>query len=106
VNDPDFKCDLFVTFLDAKKRSVFSCEKSNINSTEVTLKIEPRQLVRGNYSVDSFLQIPWVTRVDAAEDICSFTIIDNESEFVKHKTHDYGVVFCRHQWKVKEPVLQ
>jgi lipopolysaccharide transport system ATP-binding protein len=104
MNDPDFKCDLFVTFLDGKKRSVFSCEKTNINS-DIVLKIEPKQLVRGNYSLDSFLQIPWVTRVDAAEDICSFTIIDNESEFVKHKTHDYGVVFGRHQWKIKEPVL-
>ena len=103
VNDPDFRCDLFVTFMDAKKRSVFSCEKSNIDSN-VTLKIEPRQLVRGNYSIDSFLQIPWVTRVDAAEDICSFTVIDNDSEFVKHKTHDYGVVFGRHQWEVPEPV--
>lgn len=101
VNDPDFRCDLFVTFLDAKKRSVFSCEKTNTNSS-VVLKIEPRQLVRGNYSLDSFLQIPWVTRVDAAEDICSFTIIDNESEFVKHKSHDYGVVFGRHQWQAKE----
>jgi lipopolysaccharide transport system ATP-binding protein len=98
VNDPNFRCDLFVTFLDSKKRSVFSCEKGNIDG-HVVLKVEPRQLVRGNYSVDCFLQIPWVTRVDAVEDICSFTIIDNDSELVKHKEHDYGVVFCRHEWQ-------
>ena len=105
INDPDFKADLFVTFMDSKKRSIFSCEQSNVDGS-VVLKIDPKQLVRGNYSVDAFIQIPWVTRVDAVEDICSFTVIDNESELVKHKSHDYGVVFARHQWQpVQEAVL-
>ena len=98
VNDPNYKCDLFVTLLDAKKRSVFSCEYSHIRSS-VTLKLDPKQLVRGSYSIDMFIQIPWVTRIDMAEDICSFTVIDNGSEFVKHGTHDYGVVFGKHSWE-------
>ncbi len=102
VNDPYFRCDLFVTILDAKKRAVFSCEKTNIDS-DVVLKIDGRQLVRGNYSIDCFLQIPGVTRVDAVEDICSFTVIDNDSEFVKHNTHDYGVFFGRYEWKQTGP---
>lgn len=98
VNDAKYKCDLFVTLLDAKKRSVFSCEHTNINSS-VTLKLDPKQLVRGSYSFDIFIQIPWVTRIDMAEDICSFTIIDNGSELVKHRSHDYGVVFGRYSWE-------
>lgn len=97
INDPNYKCDLFVTLLDAKKRPVFSCEYSNINRS-VMLKIDSKQLVRGSYSIDIFIQIPWVSRIDMAEDICSFTVIDNGSEFVKHLTHDYGVVFAKHSW--------
>lgn len=99
INDPDFKCDLFVTFMDAKNRSVFSCEKTNIDSGKIILRIEPGQLVRGNYAIDSFLQLPsWTIRVDAVQDICSFTVIDNQSEFVKHNSVDYGVVFAKHAW--------
>lgn len=98
VNDPNFKCDLFVTFLDAKKRSVFSCEKMSINGSTI-LKIEPFQLVRGNYSIDIFIQIPWVARIDMAQDICNFTIIDSGSEMIKHGTHDYGMVFGRFEWQ-------
>jgi lipopolysaccharide transport system ATP-binding protein len=98
VNDPNYKCDLFVTFLDSKKRSIFSCEKANINGSTV-LKVEPFQLVRGSYSIDIFIQIPWVNRIDMAQDICTFTIIDSGSDMIKHGTHDYGMVFCRHEWK-------
>ncbi len=98
VNDPNYKCDLFVTVLDSKKRSVFSCEYTNINRS-TRLKLDSRQLVRGNYSIDVFIQIPWVVRIDMAEDICSFTVIDNGSNLVKHAGHDYGSVFGRYEWE-------
>ncbi|MES2880595.1 MAG: ABC transporter ATP-binding protein, partial [Bacteroidota bacterium] len=98
--DPSFKCGLLVTFCDMKRRTVFSCEQDSINNERIHLRIEPRQLVRGNYSIDCFLQLPsWAVRIDGVEDICNFTMIDNVSEFVKHSDYDYGVVFAKHQWK-------
>jgi lipopolysaccharide transport system ATP-binding protein len=99
INDPDFRCDLFLTVLDAKKRRVFSCETSRLGA-RLQLRLEPYQLVRGNYSIETFLNIPHVTKVEFIEDICDFTVIDHVSPMMKHGQYDYGMVLGKYEWNV------
>jgi lipopolysaccharide transport system ATP-binding protein len=97
INEPDFNCDLFLTVLDGKKRRVFSCESQSIRSS-MTLRIEPWQLTRGSYSIETFLNIPRVTKLQHLEDVCDFRVVDNASQMMKHGSYDYGVVLGRYQW--------
>lgn len=97
INDSSLKCDLFLTVLDAKKRRVFSCETSTMGS-KMKLTIDPHQLVRGNYSIETFLNIPHVTKVEFIEDVCDFTVIDHLSPMMKHGQYDYGVVLAKYHW--------
>ncbi|HMR92070.1 MAG TPA: polysaccharide ABC transporter ATP-binding protein [Chitinophagaceae bacterium] len=97
INDPDFRCDLFLTVLDSKKRRVFSCEANKVEK-KMLLKIEPWQLTRGNYSIETFLNIPHVMKVQHIEDTCDFSVIDQASNMMKHGNYDYGVVLGKYQW--------
>jgi lipopolysaccharide transport system ATP-binding protein len=97
-NDRNLKCDLFLTVLDFKKRRIFSCETSKLN-TKMQLRIEPFQLVRGNYSIETFLNIPLALKVDNIEDICDFSVIDHASPMMKHGQYDYGVVLGKYHWE-------
>lgn len=101
VNDPDYKCHLFLTFLDHRKRKVFSCESAKVTS-RMTLEIMPEMLVRGSYSIHTFIDMHKVERIDEAEDICNFTIVDNDSIMAKHGDADYGVVFGRYAWTLMD----
>lgn len=87
----------FVTILDYRKRRVFSCEKANVERFMV-LRIEPKTLVRGDYSIHAFINQPKIEQVDVVEDICSFRIIDSASYLSKHGNYDYGQVFGRYSW--------
>lgn len=89
---------LFVTILDYKKRRIFSCETS-INSEDLILSIEPQTLVRGKYSIHAFINQPKVTVHDEVEDVCKFTVLDNNSYLSKHGEYDYGSVFGKYSWK-------
>lgn len=89
---------LFVTILDSRKRRVFSCECLNVD-LNMTLSIDPKTLVRGNYSVHAFINQPKITQLDVAEDVCKFTVTDADSYLSKHGEYDYGSVFGRYQWK-------
>jgi lipopolysaccharide transport system ATP-binding protein len=60
--------------------------------------IEPRTLVRGNYSITAFINQPNIARIDEVDDVCSFEVIDNGSEMLKHGNYDYGSVFGRGKW--------
>jgi lipopolysaccharide transport system ATP-binding protein len=97
INEPDFTCDLFVTILDTRKRRVFSCESRSLRPS-MTLRIEPWQLTRGSYSIETFLNIPHVTKLQHLEDVCDFRVVDNASEMMKHGNYDYGVVLGKYDW--------
>lgn len=99
ITELDFLKDLslFVTILDAKKRRLFSCENS-LDSSQLILKINPKTLVRGSYSIHAFINQPKVARLDEVVDVCSFDIIDNGSYLAKHGGYDYGSVFGNYDW--------
>ena len=90
---------IFCTVIDHLKNRVFSAESGIVSSTAVHLKIEACSLVRGNYSLHTFVHKPRTEQVDAAEDICGFAVIDNGSPFSIHGDYDYGRVFGRVDWR-------
>jgi lipopolysaccharide transport system ATP-binding protein len=89
--------DLFVTILDSRKRRVFSCE-TKISRTELNLVIDPITLVRGDYSIHAFVNVPKIAQFNVVEDVCNFKIFDSISDMSKHGEYDYGVVFGRYNW--------
>jgi lipopolysaccharide transport system ATP-binding protein len=64
----------------------------------LNLRIEPKTLVRGSYSIHAFINQPKVARLDEVEDVCFFNVIDNGSYLLKHGEYNYGSVFGNYKW--------
>ena len=92
----DYK--IFCIILDQNLNRVFSSESGTIRKNKFILKIEGDFLVRGSYSIHTFIHKPRVEQIDVAEDICPFTIVDNGSELLIHGDYDYGRVFGKTNW--------
>jgi lipopolysaccharide transport system ATP-binding protein len=97
INDNRLRCDLFFMVLDNKKRRIAAFESNNLQ-TEMKFKLASEFLVRGKYTIYAFINQPNVARIDEAEDVCNFEIIDNNSNMLKHGDYDYGGVFGRGEW--------
>jgi lipopolysaccharide transport system ATP-binding protein len=97
INDNKLNYCVFCIILDSNLKRVFAAESRDINEN-MLLKIKPKFLVRGDYSLHTFIHIPAVKQEDVVENICSFKIIDNGSHFHKHKGFDYGSVFGSYEW--------
>jgi lipopolysaccharide transport system ATP-binding protein len=65
----------------------------------MTLRIEPWQLTRGTYTIEAFLHIPHVTRLEQIEDVCEFRVVDHASDMMKHGSYDYGAVLGKYDWR-------
>jgi lipopolysaccharide transport system ATP-binding protein len=89
---------IFVTILDQNRNRVFSSESGFIREQSLVLKIESNFLVRGIYSLLTFIHKPRVEQIDVAEDVCQFTVVDNGSVLHIHGDYDYGRVFGRAVW--------
>ena len=98
INEMIHETSFFVTILDSRKKTVFSCEKMSVEKL-MTLSIEPNMLVRGNYSLNAFINQPKKAQIDVAEDVCRFTVTDPGSYLSKHGEYDYGSVFGKYNWK-------
>ena len=98
INEKIPNVSLFVTILDSRKRRIFSCESNDLQES-MLLTINPKTLVRGDYSIHTFINYPKVEQIDVAEDVCRFTVIDSGSYLSKHGEYDYGNVFGRYTWK-------
>ena len=85
--------------LGEDKTRIFATESDIIRQNIVVLKIEKRFLVRGNYSIHTFIHKPQTEAVDNAEDVCGFTVIDNGSPLNIHGEYDYGKVFGNAEWQ-------
>jgi lipopolysaccharide transport system ATP-binding protein len=89
---------VFCIILDEVKNRVCATESSVIRSNKVTLKIDPEFLVRGTYSLYTFIHKARTEQVDSLEDVCQFTVIDNGSPLNIHGNYDYGRVFGKGTW--------
>lgn len=97
INNNELNYTVFCIVLDSNLKRVFAAESKDITEN-MLLKIKPKFLVRGDYSLFTFIHIPGVKQEDVVENFCSFTIIDNGSHFLKHKSYDYGSVFGDYEW--------
>ncbi len=89
---------LFVLVLDGKKRRVFACESTDLKE-QIRLTIKAGVLVRGSYSFTVLIHTPELYPVDWVEDVCKFSVFDNETFLVKHGDYDYGVTFGKYDWQ-------
>ena len=97
IKDVSFSPSFFVVILDARKRRVFASESDAVKK-DLRLIIESEFLVRGEYSVHAFVNVPKIEQIDVAEDVCFFKVIDSGSIMAKHGDYDYGSVFGRSKW--------
>lgn len=97
INDKNTVADLFVMILDARKRRVFACELNGVRP-DVKLVISPETLVRGDYSIHAFVNVPKIEQIEVVEDVCNFSVLDSGSVMSKHGEYDYGSVFGRYRW--------
>jgi len=97
LNNSNKNLSLFVMILDARKNRIFACESKTLTK-EMYLSISPNTLVRGTYSIHTFINEPKIQRHDVAEDVCKFVVIDSSSYLSKHGSYDYGSVFVKHTW--------
>lgn len=98
INRNSPKYNVFCIIVDADSKTVFAAESQEIKEN-MLLKINPEFLVRGDYSIHTFINIPQVRQEDVAENVCSFKVIDNGSILLKHGSYDYGSVFGNYMWK-------
>ncbi|RDB04344.1 ABC transporter ATP-binding protein [Runella aurantiaca] len=91
------KYKLFCVILDYHLRPIFSCESIGIKE-DMLLKIPEKFLVRGDYSIHTFIHVPRVEQVDIVENMCQFRVIDNGSPFQIHGDYNYGSVFSESEW--------
>ncbi len=89
---------IFVTINNKYGNPVSSAEKL-IYKEEMRLEIDAKFLTRGDYSITTFIHLPKIHRIDMAEEVCNFSIVDTTSSFVIHGAYDYGNVFGNYQWK-------
>ncbi|HOZ84623.1 MAG TPA: polysaccharide ABC transporter ATP-binding protein [Niabella sp.] len=89
---------IFCIILDQNKKRIFSAESGIVKNDEYALIINPNTLVRGAYSIHTFIHKPRTEQIDVAEDVCEFQVIDNGSWLNIHGEYDYGVVFGNSTW--------
>ncbi len=90
-------CSLFLMILNQEKNPVCAFESDGIQN-KMTLKIDSNFLVRGNYSIHTFLHAPRQTQYDIVYDKLSFEVNDYTSKFVGHGAYNYGSVFGKGEW--------
>lgn len=89
---------IFIIILDEHKNRVFASESPVITEQSVSVDIQGNTLVRGNYSIYTFIHKPRIEQLDVAEDVCAFTILDNGSSLNIHGDYNYGRVFAKMNW--------
>lgn len=102
INVSEFKVhsSVFVMILDQNKSRVFAAEKAlEPGRSEYKLILEKKLLTRGSYSIHCFTHIPGQKMFNEAEDVCQFSIFDDDSELSIHGGYDYGSVFGKYTWQ-------
>lgn len=91
---------LFFSVLNQFKTPVFSDEKE-ITSDKMRVRILPDFLVQGSYSIVVIIHLLPSQEYFRVEDVCSFNIIDTNSNLMFYNTfnYNYGNVFGKIQWE-------
>ncbi len=98
---------LSISVCDYQDRKVFSSEIAiskalsiDKKQGEAILKIPAVFLTPNEYKLNAGIHIPNLQVFDYIENICSFTIVDNGSDFSKYVGTDIGLVFTKCEWNI------
>jgi lipopolysaccharide transport system ATP-binding protein len=97
IIDNTLKYNVFCIIQDENHKRIFAAESEGI-AENMKLRINPHFLVRGDYSIHTFIHVPRIIQEDVVENTCNFSIIDNWSKFQIHGGYDYGSVFGSYKW--------
>lgn len=89
---------LFVMFMDKYNNPIFASESFVIRDETLKLKVDPKTFVRGAYHIKTFIHLANFEQIDSLEQVCSFEVFDNDSDFKKHGSYQYGSVFINTHW--------
>lgn len=93
---------IFFTVLDSNKNPIFSTESQVISTRKVQVTINSKFLVRGMYSIQSFIHKHNTEKLDILKDGCAFSVIDNGSDMLIFGDFEYGNVFANATWRYTE----
>ena len=97
INSLPSNSSLFFMVLNKERVPVCAFESEGIQP-QMTLKIDNHFLVRGTYSVHSFLHAARDKQFDVVYDQVAFEITDTVTPFVRHGQYHYGSVFGSGSW--------
>jgi lipopolysaccharide transport system ATP-binding protein len=89
---------IFFMILSEDKTRLTSSYSPVITRGKLLFKMNADFFVRGHYSVLAKINTAQTEDLDVVEDVCSFEIIDNGSEYNIHGSYDYGRVFPKGNW--------
>ena len=89
------------TKIFATEKSISSVITASKKQGEAIIRIPDNFLLPGDYKVKAGIHIPNLQVFDSVENICSFTIVDNGSEFSKYEGVNMGYVFSKCEWALK-----
>ena len=97
---------LGLSFYDMYDKRIFTSQllvsdKFNDSNKQTFLVTIPHTILTPNtYHFSAGLHIPNIQIIDEKQNICSFYVYDNGSDFFKYENVDYGAVFVNCDWKV------
>ncbi len=97
INVKDHPYKMYLRIINQLGQVVFSVEHP-IDRECLCAEIEPFFLVRGSYYLNGFIHNPKIIDIEQTGDICSFSVVDTESEFAVYGGFNYGVVFGNYKW--------
>lgn len=90
---------LLIRFLDQLEQVIFSNQielKEGVKEYQLT--VEKDTFTKGNYKLNIILYHPAVAQYDNVNDICNFTILNNNKQFYNLETFDIGKVYINQKW--------
>ena len=97
IKKHDHPYKIYIRIINQYGNVVFSVDK-DIDNELLLLEISPFFLVRGKYYLNGFIHEPKIIDIEQTGDICSFSVVDYESEFATYGDFNYGVVFGKYKW--------
>jgi len=89
---------MIIRIMDEFEQVIFSCETAIDNDKKSYRLTLTDKLVKGVYSINCILYQPAVVQYDVIHNICSFNILNNNSNFAHLETFDIGNVYFEHLW--------
>lgn len=97
INTEEHPYKIYLRIVNQLGQVVFSVE-NQVGKECLIVEIAPFFLVRGGYYLNGFIHNPKIIDIEQTGDICSFSVVDSESEFAVYGAFNYGVVLGNYKW--------